>query len=426
MMIEPYTIFSIFIAGGLLLACGLMLLFAVVPASPLLSNYRKARYMMAGAYLFFVAVEIAKYLFQTSPQEVSDIALMQTVTLAIAASQAFLFTFAMLALLDVRFPGWRYIFREAALSLLFISVVFAVHAFCPAEIFKGAFYIFAVLYAILLVRYTLLFLKSYRLFRLRMDNYFSDMEAGRLRWVACSFFAAFAVGVMALLSSLFMSTLVALLFAVVFDIFYVYFAIRFINYAHQFQSIERAIYDETSAPVSVQMQRIASVPASVVRTRLIASVPVSNNETPASVETRLIASLPASDNEITGMHDDTFVLLEKRIELWVANKGFSESGITIDTLAALLYTNQKYLSSYINTYKKQTFRKWINELRIEEAKILLLQEPKTTLTEIFHRTGFSEKSHFLRQFKEQTGVSPTEWKNRVRTKNFPVLTPKQP
>jgi AraC-like DNA-binding protein len=144
------------------------------------------------------------------------------------------------------------------------------------------------------------------------------------------------------------------------------------------------------------------------------------DDVPTPVETQCIASLPAPDNEITGIHGDTFALLEKRIEEWIDCKGFTERGITIDTLSAWLYTNQKYLSAYINTHKKQTFRKWINELRIEEAKILLLQEPKTTLTEIANRTGFSEKSHFLHQFKEQTGVSPTEWKNSVRTQNFHV------
>jgi YesN/AraC family two-component response regulator len=118
--------------------------------------------------------------------------------------------------------------------------------------------------------------------------------------------------------------------------------------------------------------------------------------------------------------DDTFVLLEKRIELWVAGKGFTEPGITIDILAAKLITNHKYLSTHINTCKKQTFRRWINELRIEEAKIILLQEPETALTEIADRTGYSDKSHFLRQFKEQTGVSSTEWRKQVHTSSFPV------
>jgi AraC-like DNA-binding protein len=383
-MNELYNILSIFVTGGLLFALGLMLLFTVIPARPLLGNYRKARYMMAGAYLFFVAVAIGEYLSQTSPPDVDDIAVMQTVTLAIAASQALLFTFAMLALLDVRFPGWRYIFRETVGVLLFIAVVILANIFCSAETFATAFYGFAAIYALLLARYTCLFLRTYRLFRRRMDNYFSDMEAGRLHWVAFSFFAALAIGVMALLSSLFMSTPVALLFAVVFDGFYIFFAIRFINYASLFHIIERALDDETPAPIA---------------------------ETPCM--TSLPPNDPASGSEISGMHDDTLALLEKRIEEWIADKGFTKRGITIDALSTRLGTNSKYLSTYINTRKKQTFREWINSLRIEEAKILLLQHPETTGNEITRQSGFSDRSHFLRQFKKRTGVSPTEWKKRA-------------
>jgi hypothetical protein len=61
MMNEFYTILSIFVTGGLLLACGLMFLFMVIPDSPLLDNYRKARCMMACAYLFFVALGIVEW-----------------------------------------------------------------------------------------------------------------------------------------------------------------------------------------------------------------------------------------------------------------------------------------------------------------------------------------------------------------------------
>ncbi|MDR1335336.1 MAG: hypothetical protein LBK22_00725 [Tannerella sp.] len=58
MMNELYTDISIFAISGLLLACGMMLLFVFIPANALLDNYRKARYTMAGAYLFFVAVNV--------------------------------------------------------------------------------------------------------------------------------------------------------------------------------------------------------------------------------------------------------------------------------------------------------------------------------------------------------------------------------
>ena len=374
-MNELYSIISIFITSGLLLAYGLMFLFASVPESPLLNNYRKARYAMAFAYLFFLPVEIAEYLFRDSFGD--SVALLQTVTLAIAASQAFLFTWALLALVEVRFSGWRTIFREAALVLLFIIVVFTVYVFCSEACFKIAFYLFTGLYALLLLRYTFLFLANYRRFRIRMDNYFSDYEAGRLHWVAFSFFAALSIGVMALLSALFMSTLMALLFTVVFDAFYIYFALRFINYAHQFRTIEPAIDSEPA-----ETDELAE-----------AEEPVVNNNTTTSYAPAIFAAL------------------EKRMEQWIASKQFTQKGITIDMLAAQFFTNRNYLSSYINTCKKQTFRDWINQLRIEEAKNLLLQYPERTVTEIASQVGFSDKTNFRRHFIRLTSLNPQAWRN---------------
>jgi AraC-like DNA-binding protein len=310
---------------------------------------------------------------------------MQAITLVIAASQALLFTFALLALLDIRFPGWRYLFREATYVLLLIAAIFTVYVCCPAGTFKLAFYLLAVLYALLLLHYTFLFIRSYRLFLLRMDNYFSDEEAGHLRWVAFSFFAALAVGVLALLSSLFMSKIIGILFAAVFNTFYLYFTIRFINYAYQFHIIERSMDDD--AP---------------------------------DVKTPNLGVSTVTSGGITGIHENTLALLEKQIEEWIADKGFTEQGITIDTLADRFHTNTKYVSVYINTRKNQTFRKWINELRIEEAKNLLLQYPGMTGNEIARQTGFSDRSHFLRQFKKQTHRSPSEWKKLAETQNFHV------
>ncbi|MDR1130082.1 MAG: helix-turn-helix domain-containing protein, partial [Prevotellaceae bacterium] len=53
---------------------------------------------------------------------------------------------------------------------------------------------------------------------------------------------------------------------------------------------------------------------------------------------------------------------------------------------------------------------WINELRIGEAKKLLLQHPEMTVNEVAHCSGFSDRSHFLRLFRKHAGVSTTEWK----------------
>jgi AraC-like DNA-binding protein len=371
-MNDLYNIFSIFVTSGLLLACGLMFLFMSIPRSPLLGNYRRARYTMAGAYLFFIAVAVMEYL--SGAPSVQNVPLMQTTTLTIAASQAFLFTFAMLALVEVRFPGWRYIFGEAAVILLFIVIVFTVYACCSEAFYDVAFYVFAIIYSLLLVRYTCLFLKSYRQFRYRMDNYYSDEEAGRLRWVIFSFFASLAVGVTALLSAVFMSTLIALLFSIIFDVFYIFFAIRFVNYAHQFQVIECAMDDD--APEDED------------------------------------AALPESKKTAISLFAQN--IIETNLKVWADGKRFLQSGLTIDDVSRHIGTNSKYLSLYINQTMNRTFREWINGLRIEEAKRLLLKHPDMTVAEVAERTGFSDRSYFTRQFTTQMNTSPREWQKQIK------------
>ena len=373
LMVEYYIIFSIFVTSGLFLACGLMFFFVAVPENPLLGNYRKARYTIAVTYLFFIPMNLLEYLFSASNGQ--NIPLFSTVSLAISISQAFLFTYALLALLDVRFPGWSYFFRQAILVLLFITVVFTVYVFCPENYFSVVFFVLTGVYALLLGYYTIIFVTNYRRFRLRMDNYFSDFEVVRLHWVNFSFFAALSIGVMALLSIVFMSTFIALLFTIVFNLFYIWFAIRFINYPFRFRTIEAAMTDD-----------------------------IVEESTSTEIEK------PITNNNVETLNSPVFIALDERIDQWIAGKGFIEKGITIDILASKLFTNRNYLSACINTGRKQTFREWINELRIEEAKTLTRQHPAMTINEIAFQVGYTDKSHLIRQFTKQTGASFKKWK----------------
>lgn len=51
------------------------------------------------------------------------------------------------------------------------------------------------------------------------------------------------------------------------------------------------------------------------------------------------------------------------------------------------------------------------DLKMEEAKRLLTHSP-LSITEIALQLGFSSVHHFSRQFKQKTGVSPTDYKNQ--------------
>ncbi|MDR1644777.1 MAG: helix-turn-helix domain-containing protein [Tannerellaceae bacterium] len=362
MIHQLYDIISIYLTGLLLLIGGGCFLLIPTPGNPLLRSYRKARMMMACAYLFFAAVNGLEFMCRHPGSD--TLLATQMATLAIAFSQAFLFTWALIALLNVQWMQRRRFFRESALVLAFVATVFAVYFALPADSARIIFYLLTGLYLVQLIRYTRLFIGSYLLFKQRMHNFFADEQERHLHWVVFSFCAALVIGVLALLSALFMSHTGALLFSIVLAAFYAYFAVRFLRYGYSFRVIEPAMEDVEPAPCE----------------------------------------------DADAVYPAAFASIETKITQWVANEGFTQQGITLDKLAAELYTNRSYLSCYINKYHKQTFREWINELRIEEAQKLLRQHPEMSIHEIALHTGFANKSNFGRQFLKQTDLTPGKWR----------------
>ncbi|MDR2805539.1 MAG: hypothetical protein LBB85_07870, partial [Dysgonamonadaceae bacterium] len=120
-----YDIISIYVTGSLLLIGGVCFLFISVPGKPLLESYRKTRIMMACAYLFFASVNVVEYVCRNVGNDI--IPLTQMVTLAIAFSQAFLFTWALISLLNVQWMERRRFCRELTLVLTFTAAVFIVY-----------------------------------------------------------------------------------------------------------------------------------------------------------------------------------------------------------------------------------------------------------------------------------------------------------
>ena len=118
----------------------------------------------------------------------------------------------------------------------------------------------------------------------------------------------------------------------------------------------------------------------------------------------------------SGIIDNT-TLLENRSEMitqqldkWVNNKGYLIQGITINTLSSDLGINKTYLSSYINNELNITFREWVNNLRIEYAKIIMLNNPNKINDEIAEMSGYASRSHFIRVFTDVVGETPSNWK----------------
>lgn len=74
-------------------------------------------------------------------------------------------------------------------------------------------------------------------------------------------------------------------------------------------------------------------------------------------------------------------IIKDRLEEWVESKGFLSSRFTIIELCKIIGINRTYLSNYINSTYGSNFNLWINHLRIEEAKLLMGQTPKRSLSD---------------------------------------------
>ena len=103
--------------------------------------------------------------------------------------------------------------------------------------------------------------------------------------------------------------------------------------------------------------------------------------------------------------------LEAALKQWVDKKSFREYDKSREDIARELNTTKEILHHYFNSIKKVDFKTWRTELRIEEAKRLLLKDKNVSTNIIAEASGFSDRSNFHRQFVKIVGCSPKQWRD---------------
>lgn len=93
----------------------------------------------------------------------------------------------------------------------------------------------------------------------------------------------------------------------------------------------------------------------------------------------------------------------------------------LETLTMAYIANQLNISTgYLLVIFKSVYntspKSYLNHLKFNEAK-LLLGQPNISLSEIGERIGYRNVSHFSRQFKLWSGISPNEFRNILQIKN---------
>ena len=88
----------------------------------------------------------------------------------------------------------------------------------------------------------------------------------------------------------------------------------------------------------------------------------------------------------------------------------ANEGVTLARLAAKFGYNTSYLSRVFNSVTGMHFSAFLNEMRVEQAKVQLSQTD-SNIADIAYDSGFESIRNFNRVFKASTGMTPGKYRD---------------
>lgn len=103
--------------------------------------------------------------------------------------------------------------------------------------------------------------------------------------------------------------------------------------------------------------------------------------------------------------------IERALQHWISNEKYLDSDDSLAALAISVELPYHHLSYYFNYISEKKFIEWRNALKIAHACQLLKGGTAQTLTieAIALASGFSSRVTFYRAFKQETGMTPSEY-----------------
>ncbi len=344
-----------------------------IPKKEGLKSYRISLKVLSGAYFALSLLTIAVLTFNLADNSREHFTF---IGIFISSTQALLFTFTLITLINPSFVKLRNVLKHLVPYLIFIALYITSSSiyddpkiisleFATQNLDNPTIWVrvlFLAYFTFQLIYCTILFLREAKKYDEELLDYFSEVVQLKMKWVRIAFFSALIIGITAMVSNFFpkqFDWIITFLFA----IFYFGFAQEYIKYNKVFSIVEPAI----NAP-ALETQHIH------IRTS-------------------------RSDWEY----------FKQNI---LSNKQYLVQGITIEEIANNLKIGRTTLSNLINREEGVNFNTWINRLRIEDAKNLMIDNPDFTILQISELVGYTEQANFSRQFKQITGESPLVWRKK--------------
>ena len=368
--------FSLCTALPLMLFFGFYFLFAKTPEKKIFKNYLRSRQMMGIAMLLLSANYSVHFFFGIRFKNVNSSILMNMSTYFLCYS---LFSSALIMLLDRFYITKRRVWTHIILWIIFSTLSGVVLFLLPSGIMQK-FSLFAlaawlVVFGVVLARRVII---AYR----RAIQIFNETQAddigAYIEWLSIFTYWALIFGVGCGLLT-FLPDEYVFIWILSSIPFYSYLFYSYQNYLLFYEQVENAFEQDIQSEEEL----------------------LTNSETEHEI---------VSEKEVPRSYTE-FI---ERVDNWIKTDGYVQQGLTIKELSEILYTNRTYLSAYIKTTYKMTFREWITSLRLEYAKNILKEHPEINIQKLAESSGFLSQSNFIKLFSEKEGCTPAKWKKSNR------------
>ena len=373
---EPFIYsFSLCTALPLMLFFGFYFLFAKTPEKKIFTNYLRSRQMMGIAMLLLSANYSVHFFFGIRFKNVNSSILMNMSTYFLCYS---LFSSALIMLLDRFYITKRRVWTHIILWIIFSTLSGVVLFLLPSGIMQKislfALAVWLIAFGVVLARRVIVAYR--RAIRIFNETQADDIGA-YIEWLSIFTYWAVIFGVGCGLLT-FLPDRYVYIWVLSSIPFYCYLFHCYQNYLLFYEQVENAFEQDIQSEEELL--------------------------TNSGIEPEMVSEeVPESYTEFI-----------EKVDNWIKTDGYVQQGLTIKELSKILYTNRTYLSAYIKTMYKMTFREWITSLRLEYAKNILKEHPEINIQKLAESSGFLSQSNFIKLFSEKEGCTPAKWKKSNR------------
>lgn len=367
--------FSLCTALPLMLFFGFYFLFAKTPEKKIFTNYLRSRQMMGIAMLLLSANYSVHFFFGIRFKNVNSSILMNMSTYFLCYS---LFSSALIMLLDRFYITKRRVWTHIILWIIFSTFSGVVLFLLPSGIMQKislfALAVWLIAFGVVLARRVIVAYR--RAIRIFNETQADDIGA-YIEWLSIFTYWAVIFGVGCGLLT-FLPDRYVYIWVLSSIPFYCYLFHCYQNYLLFYEQVENAFEQDIQSEEELL--------------------------TNSGIEPEMVSEeVPESYTEFI-----------EKVDNWIKTDGYVQQGLTIKELSKILYTNRTYLSAYIKTTYKMTFREWITSLRLEYVKNILKEHPEINIQKLAESSGFLSQSNFIKLFSEKEGCTPAKWKKSNR------------